>query len=89
MTFVIDGEGEFNASKIPKCVSDMVAALEAVEDGKLLRRRVLAGRVNKTEHTISGYTTHPALADFKFSHQRILYFGNKKTIAAARQQFKT
>jgi hypothetical protein len=88
MSFEIEGGGDLNASQLPRAVRAAVDVLKSVADGKLLRIRALADRVGVGAETLSQHSSHPALLDYKFqSKGRIVYFGNTKTITAARDQF--
>jgi hypothetical protein len=87
-TFEIEGGGDLNTSQLPRAVRAAVDVLKSVADGKLLRIRALADRVGVSAETFDRHSSHPALLDYKFqSKGRIVYFGNTKTITAARDQF--
>jgi hypothetical protein len=88
MTFEVEGGEDFDPQRLPKAVKSSLEVLTKLRDGKLLRRASLANRVGIATASIDAHTTHPALREFKFQAQgRIVYFGNKKTIQAAREQF--
>jgi len=88
MAFSIEGEGEFSPTLLPKSVRSAIDLLQSFPDGKLLRMQTLAERVSIAKATFDAHSSHPALAEFKFrSKNRIVYFGNPRTIAAAKERF--
>lgn len=86
MKFVID-EGASLDSQFSRPVRRMIDALQTVPDGKLLTTRCLAGRLGYGLRTLHGFCADPALTPFKLKHRTLCYFGNPRTIAAARKEF--
>lgn len=88
MTFEVEGGDDFSPTTLPKAVKSSLEVLEKLQDGKLLRQASLAGRIGMHPASIGDHTTHPALREFKLRAKNgITYFGNKRTITAAREQF--
>lgn len=85
--FVIEGEGEFNPSKVPPSVTRAITALANLPDGTLLKRRGLANRISISEGFAQQVGGHPVLEKYRMLHGRSYLFGNPTTITAARQRY--
>lgn len=87
MKFVVDDGGELRNSATPKIVSRAIEELGKLKDGKLLTTRGITDRLGVLAATLRSLGGHPALAPFKFKQAGTAYYGNPKTIKAAREQF--
>ncbi len=90
MQFVIEGEpGEYTGQTTPISVQRVIAALDKMDDGKLLRVQGLAERSSISVASVRQCSTHPTLDAYRFKHGGGILYGNPKTIAAAKQKFQS
>jgi hypothetical protein len=86
MKFRISTGKELKAIYVPRTVRVVLALLDGFPDGLLITTRELAIRVQRSYESMTSLTPDPALRRYRHLIQRKLYWGNRKTIKAARKE---
>lgn len=86
---VLDG-ARIKLSRTPAAVRDAIEILSKLPNGQLLTFRALCERMitRRSAPTMRNHATRPTMQMYRYVHgYNRVYFGNPKTVLAARKQF--
>jgi hypothetical protein len=86
MEFEIDGEKRGLVERITPTAQKALDFLKTMPDGKMFSTRVLCEKVGISYGTFMGVMVCPALSQYRVIMARTAYWGNERTIAAARAE---